>query len=171
MHVIKKSWLINFWRIPVILAVAVTILDQVTKHYVVKNRLLYSSHVVVPHFFNLVHWRNTGGAWGILSGHPYLLGIISVFALALLVFFFTLFVENHPERAISLALVLGGTAGNFLDRIFRGNVVDFLHFYYRSFDWLPAFNVADSAISIGVALFIFSSLYHGNKQTPTPSNS
>ena len=70
----------------------------------------------------------------------------------------------------SLAIVLGGTAGNFLDRIFRGNVVDFLHFYYRSFDWLPAFNVADSAISTGVALFIFSSLYHGNKQTPTPSN-
>ena len=112
---------------------------------------------ILPGFFSIVHVRNTGAAWGILRGQTMLLAILSVGVGAGIVLRFRQLVEGHRERVWALGLVLGGIAGNLVDRVLWGSVIDFLSFYYRSFEW-PAFNVADSAISCGVGLFVLSSL-------------
>ncbi len=137
---------------------SIAILDQITKLVVVESIPLGTQRVVIPHFFSLVHFRNTGAAWGILQGRSALLAVLSAVVFAFIIWQIHRLTEGYAERIIALALVLGGITGNFIDRLLRGEVVDFLHVYYRGFSW-PAFNVADSAICCGVALFIASSLF------------
>lgn len=112
---------------------------------------------VIPGFFRLVHFRNRGGAWGIFGNYPWALTIFSILALGFLVLRFHHFVEGSRVRAVFLALIMGGILGNLVDRLLRGEVVDFLYFWLGRFHW-PAFNVADSAICIGVGGFILASL-------------
>jgi signal peptidase II len=100
--------------------------------------------------------RNTGAAWGMLPNQTGLLAVFSLVVATILLWRFDYLVETWAERAIALALVLSGIVGNLIDRVFRGEVVDFILLFYRSFHW-PAFNVADSAITCGVAVFVISS--------------
>ena len=146
------------------LSACVVTLDQLTK-YAVSTAWPESGKpvVVIPHFFHLVHFRNSGAAWGILRGHSQLLSVVSVVVLIILALNFQKLVEGRLERAIALGLMLGGIAGNLLDRGFRGEVVDFLLFFYRSFQW-PAFNIADSGITCGVTLFVLSSFLCGPQE-------
>lgn len=132
----------------------IIILDQLTK-IAAENRIT-SPIKVIPGFFDLVFVKNTGAAWGILAGKGWLLLIISLIVFTLIVVFIRRITEGWPERYYSMALIAGGIAGNSIDRIWRGSVVDFLDFYYGSYHW-PAFNVADSAICVGVFVFIISS--------------
>ena len=137
---------------------ATVLLDQLTKQFVISAWPLGARHSLIPGFLDLVHFRNSGAAWGILQGHSRLLGLLSVVVLGLLVVYCDYFTEGRRIRAVSLALICGGIAGNLVDRFLRGEVVDFILFYYRSFQW-PAFNVADSGITCGVTVFIVSSLF------------
>jgi len=136
----------------------VAILDQITKCYIVS---LWPSGqgqlVVIPHVFHLVHFRNTGAAWGIFADHPRLLTALSVLVLFVLIWNLQHLVHDRWERALAVGLIMGGIAGNLVDRVFRGAVVDFLFLFYKSFRW-PAFNIADSGISCGVCLFLLSSI-------------
>jgi len=134
--------------------------DQITKYLVVVNKeiLYYNPIVIIPGFFNLVYVRNTGAAWGMFHGNNFILLVIAVIALVVFSVFFKAITEWYPERVIGFFMVISGIIGNSIDRVFRGSVVDFLDFFYKTYHW-PSFNVADSAICVGVFFIIISSLF------------
>ncbi|NVL90028.1 MAG: signal peptidase II [Desulfobacterales bacterium] len=118
---------------------------------------------VIPGFFNLTYIRNTGGAFGILSGEASLLrtGLflgISCVALGIIFYLYARIPSGKPWLGSGLAMTFGGALGNIVDRLRFGEVVDFLDFYIGNFHW-PAFNVADSAISVGVGIFCIHLLF------------
>ena len=140
----------------VTISLAIILLDAVTKWLVSANIALHDAVTIVPDLFSLVHVRNTGAAFGIGANAdsrvvPLLLnsGAILVF---LIVVAYALRTPLHDRALqIGLHLILGGAIGNLVDRFRFGYVVDFLDFYVRDHHW-PAFNVADSAICVGIAL-------------------
>ena len=135
------------------------VLDQLTKYLIVANsELIYKPLVVIPGLFNIVSVRNTGAAWGMFHGNNVILLFIASIAFCVLIIFFRSITEMCPERYIALSLVLSGIVGNSIDRLFRHSVVDFLDFCIGSYHW-PAFNVADSAICIGVCILVISFLF------------
>jgi signal peptidase II len=141
-----------------IILVVLVGLDQLTKYLIVANpSLIRKPLVVIPNLFNIVSVRNTGAAWGMFHGNNVILFFIAFIAFLVLIIFFRSITERCPERYIALTLVLSGIIGNSIDRLFRKSVVDFLDFYFGSYHW-PAFNVADSAICIGVCLLVLSFL-------------
>ena len=134
-------------------------LDQLTKQWVLRSVSPYDARVVVPDFFHLVNVTNTGAAFGSFKGNNTFFVIISVIALVVVT---VLLVRRHLSdswRDVSLALLLAGILGNLTDRLIYGHVIDFLLFnlHIRYADPWPAFNVADSCISVAVALFIIHS--------------
>ena len=149
-------------RIELLLPVAIVVLDQVTK-FVVNRRLpLHSSVTVIPGLIDFTHVRNSGAAFGILNAveFPFKTVIIAVIASAALigVGMYAASLAHHQLVArIGLALIIGGAAGNLIDRIAAGSVVDFVDVYWRTWHFW-AFNVADSAITIGVAIMILDML-------------
>jgi signal peptidase II len=146
----------------------VLLLDQWTKHVVQGRLLLHQAAEVIPGFFNLVHVRNTGGAFGIFGGERGGLGsllfvVISLIAIGSILFFFVKAREDEKTLALSLSLVLSGAIGNLIDRLGYGEVVDFLDFHLFSYHW-PAFNIADSAICIGIGLIALELLIRDKKK-------
>ncbi len=139
-------------------------LDQITKSLVLANLLLYETRVLVEGFINLVHVRNPGAAFGLLADTPEwfrgsFLIIITVLVMILVLLYFWHSRIYATRPTIALALILAGGAGNLIDRIRFGEVVDFLDLYLGTYHW-PAFNVADSAISVG-AVLLFLELLRG----------
>ena len=136
----------------------VVILDQITKVMVLKLMPLYKSIVVIPGLFNLTHVHNPGGAFGFLAQndspwrHWIFLGA-AIFALGLGLYFYHQVPRTHPYLRFGLTLIFGGAVGNLIDRVRLGAVVDFLDFYVAHLHW-PTFNVADSAVTVGVGIFI-----------------
>lgn len=142
------------------LAVIVLILDQLTK-FIAADYLMSHGEMKLAAFlsFTLVH--NTGAAFGILSSaggwqNIFFIAIASIACLVILWMLWRADIKNVP-LAVGLALILGGAAGNLIDRLTHGYVIDFVDVYYQSWHW-PAFNVADSAITVGAILLIFDSL-------------
>jgi signal peptidase II len=137
-------------------------LDQLTKFVIRAEFRLHESVEVIPGFFNLTYITNTGAAFGLFAGEQTLLRqafFIAVAMAALLVMFFT-YRHLHSQGRLfvhAIGMIAGGAIGNLLDRLRLGSVVDFLDFYLKGYHW-PAFNVADSAITVGVGLFILGSL-------------
>ena len=144
-------------RLPYILLVAATLaLDRSTKALIQKRFGLNESISVIDGFFNITYVRNTGVAFGIFDplSLPAKSVLLSVFTACAAVVVITYSIRTPVRNRLlqfALALILGGALGNLYDRIAYGYVVDFLEFYVRDFHW-PSFNVADSAISIGVGL-------------------
>lgn len=142
--------------------VAVVGLDQATKLWIVQNFALYESREVLPGFFNLTYLTNNGAAFSILAGQPavwrqaFFIGAASV-ALVMIWLGQRSYGRNSRWYSVALALIAGGAIGNLIDRIRLGFVVDFLDVYVGSYHW-PAFNVADSAITVGVLIFLFYNL-------------
>lgn len=136
-----------------ILALVIFLLDQGTKYIVMKNLNLYQVMSVLP-FFNLVYYRNIGSAFGMLKGlgNPFFILISAAAIVAITV----MIIKDSGSRT-GLSLILGGAAGNLTDRIMNGYVVDFLEVYAGNFYW-PAFNVADSALTIGIMLLILDAI-------------
>jgi signal peptidase II len=134
-------------------------IDQLTKQLVLRSISPYEGRIIVPDFFSLVNVTNTGAAFGSFRGNNVFFIVISIVALVVVV---TLLVRPRrpdPWRDLSLALLLAGILGNVTDRLLYGHVIDFLLFnlHIRYADPWPAFNVADSCISIAVVLFIIHS--------------
>ena len=133
---------------------AIIVLDQVTKAYIDASMYLHESIPIIPGYFNLTYIRNPGAAFGIMgttsSGFRLVFFFLtSVLAMGLLI---TIFLRLEPGDwwgQLTIASILGGAIGNFIDRLQYGEVIDFLDFYINGYHW-PAFNVADSAISVGV---------------------
>ncbi|NOY74335.1 MAG: signal peptidase II [Kiritimatiellaeota bacterium] len=140
-----------------VLSCLALVLDQITKSVIV-DKVDYAI-TVIPGFFNIVKVGNKGAAWGMFYGYTWaLLGVSTLFLVGV-VFFLRSLTEGYWERYYALSLVVGGVLGNSIDRIWRGGtVVDFLDFYISGYPHWPAFNVADSAIFVGVATYIISSM-------------
>lgn len=142
------------------LALAVIVLDQITKALVNTHFAMDEYRIVTP-FFALVRVHNSGAAFSILAdASGWQRGFFIVVALVASVAI-TYFLRKHarePWLAFALALVLGGALGNLIDRVLLGHVVDFLYFHYRDFSW-PAFNVADIAISCGAIILVADGLF------------
>ena len=143
--------------VPLLVGLAVLLLDQLTKQAVRANLFYGESRPLIDGFFNLVYVRNDGAAWNILSGQGIVLILVSVAVLVLLVVFRRSFMEESALHRVMLGLMLGGIAGNLIDRVRFGWVTDFLDFQFGSYHY-PSFNVADSAICIAVALYFVTSL-------------
>lgn len=136
------------------LAGLIVVADQITKLLVAQAR----PHLrVIPGFFNLIYVENPGAAFGILQGKQALLSGVN--ALAAVVIIYLIFHEREDRKGMlyALACILGGDIGNLIDRVRLGYVVDFLDFHFHQYRW-PAFNIADSAITVGVALLILVTL-------------
>jgi signal peptidase II len=134
-------------------AAAVVLLDQVSKALIVRFVRSYESVSVIEGFFNIVHIRNRGMAFGLLNREGgdlsfYILVAATAGAIALLLFWFISLNRDELQIVPGLALVLGGALGNLIDRLRFREVIDFLDFYMGPYHW-PAFNVADSAITVG----------------------
>ena len=141
----------------------VVVADQITKALILKSMPVYHSLTVIPGFFNLVHIQNPGGAFGFLANQsPALRAIVFLFisslAVGLVFWFYKNTPRTHPWLATAFAMIFGGAIGNLIDRIRFGKVIDFLDFYLGDLHW-HAFNIADSAISVGIAVFIFHLLF------------
>ncbi|WP_303852277.1 signal peptidase II [Seleniivibrio woodruffii] len=144
------------------LALAVVVLDQWTKAYIVKNFILHESRPVIDGFFDITYILNPGAAFGFLGRLPETyrkMFFIAVTILAISCVAYLLIKEKGMKlRLFSYTLVLAGAVGNFIDRLFVGKVVDFLLFYYKTWQW-PAFNVADIAISTGIGLLLLDYIF------------
>jgi signal peptidase II len=136
----------------------VVVLDQISKLVIIQQLALYQSVSVIPGLFNITHIHNPGGAFGFLSTqseglrHGIFLGA-SIVAMGAILYFYVNTPPTHRFLGAALAMIFGGAVGNIIDRIRFGEVVDFLDFYLGRYHW-PAFNVADSAITIGIGIFI-----------------
>ena len=145
---------------------SVLVLDQVTKVIVDNTMALYQSIEVIPNFAHLTYLRNTGAAFGFLAGSRSSLriaffGIISAVAIGCIVYLLRSLHPRQKTLLVSLSLILGGAVGNLIDRLRLGEVIDFVDLHWYHFHW-PAFNVADSAISIGVVLLFVQMLRKGS---------
>ena len=141
-----------------IVSIIILIIDQFTKAIIVSRFDLFESIPVVP-FFNLTFVVNYGFAFGFLNSPSLNQIIVSIFILSIIIYFLYLLVKTQDLIfKICLILILSGALGNFFDRIFRGYVVDFIDIYVFNYHW-PAFNIADSCISVGFVILIFNILF------------
>lgn len=140
----------------IVIAFLIVILDLISKQWIF-NHLDFGSALVITPFFNIVHFQNTGAAFSFLSESSgwqrYFFIFVSMIAIVIII---RLMRERlkQPLLCLALAFILGGAIGNLCDRSFYGFVIDFIYVHYEAYYW-PAFNVADSFISIGVALILY----------------
>jgi signal peptidase II len=148
-------------RLVLFLSLPLYALDQWSKQLVVRLISPYEARIVVPDFFSLVNVPNTGAAFGSFKGYNTFFIAISIVALAVVTVLLVRARRPDAWRDLSLALLLAGILGNLTDRLLYGHVIDFLLFnlHIRYADPWPAFNVADSCISIAVVLFLIHSFW------------
>jgi len=148
------------------LSALVVVLDQASKQVIMASMSLYDSMPVVP-FLRMTYVHNTGAAFSFLSDaggwQRWLFARLAIFIGSIIGVWLGRLERRQKLLAVSLALILGGAVGNLIDRLVYGFVIDFIDVYYRSWHW-PAFNIADTAISIGVALMLLDSLLDGRRE-------
>jgi signal peptidase II len=153
------------------LAAAIVLVDQVTKWAVLGFFANRAPREEITGFFNLVLAYNKGAAFSMLADAPgWQTSLLIAFALAAAAVVTWLILRNPGKRllCLGLALILGGAVGNLIDRVRFGHVVDFLDFHALGWHW-PAFNVADSAITVGAVLLILDGFVHHEKRADAPS--
>ncbi|QPC46275.1 signal peptidase II [Mangrovibacillus cuniculi] len=139
------------------IAALVVILDQLTKWLVVQYMELAESIEIIPNLLYITSHRNRGAAWGILQGQMWFFYIVTVVVVAALVFYLHRHAKGKVLLGTSIGFMLGGAIGNFIDRLFRKEVVDFVNTYIGSYNF-PIFNVADAALTVGVVLLFIEML-------------
>jgi signal peptidase II len=150
------------YRLALTISACVLLFDQITKVIIDRGMALYQSLEIVPNFVHITYVRNTGAAFGFLAGSHSNLRIIffvAISTIAIVCIFYLLKNIRSDLTAfiVSLSLILGGALGNFVDRLRMGEVIDFIDIHWYQTHW-PAFNVADSAITIGVVLLFLQML-------------
>lgn len=146
-----------------IIALIIILIDQLTKWIVVKSMELGESIIVIDNFFYLTSHRNRGAAWGILQGQMVFFYIVTIIVILGVIYYMQKYARNDKLLAIGLSFVLGGAFGNFIDRVFRQEVVDFFDFYIFNYNF-PIFNVADSALTVGVVFVIIATILDERKK-------
>tara|TARA_B100000575_G_scaffold288127_1_gene287644 strand:- start:774 stop:1253 length:480 start_codon:yes stop_codon:yes gene_type:complete len=146
----------------IIIFFSIILFDQLTKLLVIKNFQLYESILILP-FFNLTFVVNYGFAFGFLNNSSLNQIIVICVIFSIIAYFlFLLFKTQDQFFRFSLILVLSGAVGNFIDRVIHGFVIDFIDIYLGSYHW-PAFNIADSSITLGFILIMFNILFLNKK--------
>ncbi|CAG9611099.1 Lipoprotein signal peptidase [Bacillus rhizoplanae] len=145
-----------------LIALFVIAIDQVSKWIIVKEMDLGESIPIIDNVLYITSHRNTGAAWGILENRMWFFYVITVIFVIFIVIYMQKYAKTDKLLGISLGLILGGAIGNFIDRVFRKEVVDFIHTYIFSYNF-PVFNIADSALCVGVMLIIIQTLLEGKK--------
>lgn len=145
-------------------ALAVILLDQVSKYIVVKTIAMHESIPVISGIFSLVQTRNRGMAFGLLNRPGsdfsfYFLVGATFAAVVLLLLWFTWLKDDERRLVLGLSLILGGAIGNLIDRLRLGEVIDFLDLHIGTYHW-PAFNIADSAITVGTFWIVINLLFY-----------
>ncbi len=151
---------------PLLVALYVVLLDQASKEWVRGAFSLHESVPIIPGFFSLTYIRNTGAAWGMFSGQSWALSLLAIVMLLLLVIFRRKLLPPGTLNRVALGLLCGGIVGNLLDRLRLDYVTDYLDVYVGDWHW-PAFNIADSAICIGVGIYVITTLL---TKPPAPSS-
>ena len=145
------------WLVLAIVAVTI-IVDQLTKFLVVKYMTLGQSISVIDNFLYITSHRNEGAAWGILQGKMIFFYVVTLVVIGLVILWIRkLDIKKEKLLVIALSLILGGALGNFIDRVMYQHVVDFINTYIFGYDF-PIFNIADSALCIGVFLMAVYSI-------------
>jgi signal peptidase II len=152
---VKKANYLNFSAV----AFTVVVFDQITKWSIIQAISIHDVYTVIPGFFNLVHIYNPGSAFGLFANHQGMLRNVLLLTASVVALCFILYLHHNTPRhfhvlSVGFALIFGGAIGNMIDRIRMGRVVDFIDLYIGTLHW-PAFNVADSAITIGMLIFAF----------------
>lgn len=153
----------NIWARLITISGSVIFADQLTKHIIKINIALYDNIIVIKNFFNITHILNPGGAFGLFASsspgvRKFIFLFVSSIVALLILWFYKKSAENFIFLSIGLALIFGGAVGNLIDRFIYGKVVDFLDFYMGTYHW-PAFNMADSAITIGMGILIYHIIF------------
>ncbi|MEA2601273.1 MAG: signal peptidase [Acidobacteriota bacterium] len=152
-----------------LVSVGVIVLDQWTKWLVELHLPHHMAETVIPGFLNLTHVRNTGVAFGLFAsdggGGGGLLTILGLGALAAVALYFWFAPSRDRWLLVALALVVGGAVGNLIDRVTSGAVTDFIDVFVGVHHW-PSFNVADSAISVGIVLMAIDSFRPHHREAP-----
>lgn len=151
---VKKNWL----SLGIIVALLVICIDQITK-FLSSEYLGFATHQTIFPGFDLTLRYNTGAAFSFLANasgwqHWFFIGLALIVS-ACIMFWLKTLDSSEKWEGLGLALILGGALGNLIDRLLYGHVIDFILLYYKQWEW-PAFNIADSAITMGVIFFIFS---------------
>ncbi len=166
------GWRGSGWRggIFLLIAACVVALDQVTKLWIRSNLALYET-IPVCGRITLTNVRNTGSAFGLFVNQAFLLTLIAAVGIVAILLFYRYFSKSNMLGVSGLSLVLGGAVGNLIDRLRLGYVTDFIDIHlWGDFHW-PAFNVADSAISIGsIVLIVFVLFTFGKSDGKTAKN-
>ncbi len=149
------------------LSLLIVVLDQLTKHWAEASLLYHQLVPVIEGFFSLTLTYNEGAAFSFLADAGGWQRWFFVVLASLIVTVLILWLKRLPSTAhwtaVALALIVGGAIGNVIDRLVLGHVIDFLLFYYRHWAW-PAFNLADSAITVGAIIFVMDSLVQDRRQ-------
>lgn len=156
----RKGYNVPIWSTFIIILIA---LDQLTKFLIVKSLEVGESIKVISNFLYITSHRNQGAAWGILQGKMWLFYIVTIVVLVILFMFFKNEGYGRPDVQLGLSLLIAGSIGNFIDRLFRGEVVDFVDTYIFSYNF-PIFNVADAALTIGVIVLIIVILFESKEE-------
>lgn len=156
----RKGYNIPIWSIFIVIIIA---LDQLTKYMIVKSLEIGDSLKVIKNLLYITSHRNEGAAWGILQGKMWLFYIVTIVVLVILIMFFKSEGYGKPLIQFGLSLLIAGSIGNFIDRLFRSEVVDFIDTYIFGYNF-PIFNVADAALTIGVIVLIIVILFEGKEE-------
>ena len=137
------------------IVIFILLLDQVSKRIVVENIEIFANNLEISKYFNLVYVENRGVSFGMFSEHDksFYFGILSMLVSAYIIYLLTK--SNDLFESLGLSLILGGAVGNGVDRLYYGYVVDFIDLHLNNFHW-PAFNFADTFITFGAIVFVFS---------------
>ncbi|GAF22196.1 MULTISPECIES: signal peptidase II [Shouchella] len=149
-----------------IIAIIIIGFDQLTKWLVVENMMLGERITVMENIFYIFSHRNSGAAFGILQGQMWLFYIITVVMVGVIIYLIQTEAKKHTLLKWALGLILGGAIGNFIDRLFRQEVVDFID----TFGNFPIFNIADSALTVGVGLFLINLLLESRREKKESKN-
>ncbi|TYO98558.1 signal peptidase II [Geothermobacter ehrlichii] len=153
------------YRILAVIGALVVGLDQWSKQVIVGSFDLYQSLTVVENFFHITYVRNRGAAFGMLADSPlrvpFFIGVTLV-ACGIIVGYLHRLADDRKLAATALALIFGGAIGNLIDRVSLGEVIDFIDVHWYQHHW-PAFNIADSAICVGVGLLLLDMWRHDRK--------
>jgi len=137
------------------IVIFILFLDQVSKRLVVENIEIFANNLVISKYFNLVYVENRGVSFGMFSEHDksFYFGILSMLVSTYIIYL--LVKSNDLTESLGLSLILGGAIGNGVDRLYYGYVVDFIDLHLNDLHW-PAFNFADTFITVGAIVFVFS---------------
>lgn len=150
--------------IPMTLYTAILILmDQISKYIIVKTMNVGESIPVIGEVLQITSHRNYGAAWGMLQNQMIFFYIITIIVLIALIYFYYKEAADNLLMQCGLMLIFAGAIGNFIDRLFRGNVVDFIDTKIINYDF-PIFNVADSCLTIGVFILLYELLFNQKEE-------